>query len=68
MKRINKKHHQPWCKFCPERTVKAEWQSQHTVITKHACAAHKDELMQYESSMQDSGRMTEADYQTWHRM
>ncbi len=68
MKKVNKKHHQPWCKFCPEKSVKADWQSQHYHITKYSCHEHKDQLQEYEDSHCDIGEMTEADYQTWHRI
>jgi hypothetical protein len=60
-----KEEHKPWCKFCPEKTVRAVWRSQGNFQFKHACDEHREDLKKYELENQDSGRMTEADHQTW---
>lgn len=68
MKRIREKDGKPWCKFCPEKTVRAVWRSTGMGINKHACEAHRKELQEFEASRRDDGHMSEADYQTWGRL
>ncbi len=67
MKKIKEKEGKPWCKFCPEKTVRAVWRSSGFSTPKHACEEHRQELKDYELKQVDSGYMTEADYQTWGR-
>lgn len=68
MKKIKEKEGKPWCKFCPEKTVRAVWRSSGCYLDKHACEDHKQELQDFEASQRDGGYMTEADYQTWGRL
>lgn len=68
MKKIKEKEGKPWCKFCPEKTTRAVWRAQGLGLCKHACEYHIEDLKEYENKYKDSGRMTEADYQTWYRL
>lgn len=68
MKKIKENEGKPWCKFCPEKTVRAEWRSQGFATIKHACEQHRQDLKDYEKSNRDDGYMTEADHQTWGRL
>lgn len=68
MKKIKEKEHKPWCKWCPEKTVRAVWRSSGAVLTKHACEQHKDDLKAYENKYRDDGYMSEGDYQSWGRL
>jgi hypothetical protein len=68
VKKIKEKEGKPWCKFCPEKTVRAVWRSSGCHLDKHACELHKQELQEYEAKQRDGGYMTEADYQTWGRI
>lgn len=68
MKKIKEKEGIPWCKWCPEKTVRATWRSSGMALSKHACEEHRDKLREYESSQKDTGHMTEADYQTWYKL
>lgn len=65
MKMIKEKDGKPWCKFCPEKTVRAVWRATGMGMSKHACEAHREDLRKYELERRDDGYMTEADYQTW---
>lgn len=68
MKMIKEKDGKPWCKFCPDKTVRAVWRATGLGMAKHACQDHVEDLRTYEKAGQDSGHMTEADYQTWGRL
>lgn len=68
MKRIREKDGKPWCKFCPEKTVRAVWRSTGMSINKHACEEHQQELRALEVSRRDDDHMSEADHQTWGRL
>lgn len=68
MKKIKPNEGKPWCKFCPEKTVRAVWRSSGMGQSKHACEEHRTALLAHEESTRDSGHMTEADYQTWDRL
>lgn len=68
MKKIKEKEGKPWCKWCPEKTVRAVWRTSGICLTKHACEDHKQDLKDYENKYRDDGHMTEADYQTWGRL
>jgi len=65
MKKIKEKEGKPWCKWCPDKTVKAVWRTSGMGLSKHACELHKDQLREYENHCRDSDHMSEADYQTW---
>lgn len=65
MKKIKEKDGKSWCKFCPEKTVRAVWRSSGVCLNKHACEDHREELKKFELEQRDDGHMTEADYQTW---
>lgn len=67
MKKIKEKEGVPWCKWCPEKTVRAVWRSSGCTLSKHACEEHREDLKEYENSHKDNGYMTEADHQTWGR-
>lgn len=68
MKKIKEKEGKPWCKFCPEKTIRAVWRSSGLHLTMHACEEHKQELQEFEAKRRDNGYMTEADWQTWGRL
>lgn len=69
MKKIKEKEGKPWCKWCPEKTIKAVWRTSGLSLTKHACDAHVDDLKEYErKSAELDSRFTEADYQTWMKL
>jgi hypothetical protein len=65
-----------YCTFCKQATH-AIWRSQRRGISlpiQFACEDHKgliedgDRIASNQEPQPDSGRMTEADYQTWHQL
>lgn len=47
MKKIKEKEGKPWCKWRPEKTVRAVWHSSGCHLDKHACEDHKQELQEF---------------------
>lgn len=68
MKKIKEHEIGPWCKWCPEKTVRAVWRASGH-IGEHACEEHREDLLTYERKVRNTeDHLSEADYQTWMRV
>lgn len=68
MKRLKKNQMGPWCSFCPEKTTRAVYRED-GFAKVFSCADHKEALKDHERVKSErEDRMTEADYQTWHKL